>query len=91
MQVFMNSAHSPLCHHCPDTGALYLWGRGRDGQLGRGSGLENTVSAHYVPRRVDYFAGSKAKVCLVSLSRIAGEASCNRALYTGFARSLKLL
>lgn len=35
------------------SGALYLWGRGRDGQLGRGDGVESTVSALTAPKRVD--------------------------------------
>lgn len=38
-----------------DDGDLYLMGRGRDGQLGRGGALESVATERNVPTLVQYF------------------------------------
>jgi alpha-tubulin suppressor-like RCC1 family protein len=38
-----------------EEGDLYLMGRGRDGQIGRGDQLESVAQHHMTPARVDYF------------------------------------
>lgn len=45
-----------------DTGDLYLMGRGRDGQIGRGDKLESVAMHQMSPIRVDYFNSNKLKV-----------------------------
>eukprot|EP00831_Metopus_contortus_P085511 TRINITY_DN995_c0_g1_i6.p1 TRINITY_DN995_c0_g1~~TRINITY_DN995_c0_g1_i6.p1 ORF type:complete len:171 (-),score=44.80 TRINITY_DN995_c0_g1_i6:34-501(-) len=46
---------------------LYLFGRGRDGQLGKGDMLESVASSHLVPTKVEYFGKEKMKVVDVAL------------------------
>jgi alpha-tubulin suppressor-like RCC1 family protein len=51
-----------------DTGALYMWGRGREGQLGRGNQLESIAAYRTTPVCVDYFQPSIAATVLSSSS-----------------------
>lgn len=39
-----------------ENGDLYMMGRGRDGQIGRGDQLESVAQHHMTPTRVDYFS-----------------------------------
>ena len=39
-----------------DTGDLYLMGRGRDGQLGRGGKVESIATPRAEPTLVEYFS-----------------------------------
>ena len=43
-------------------GDLYLMGRGRDGQLGRGDKLESAATERNVPTLVDFFQSKNLKV-----------------------------
>lgn len=43
-------------------GDLYLMGRGRDGQLGRGDKLESSATERTVPTLVEYFSKNNLKV-----------------------------
>ncbi len=40
-------------------GELYMFGRGREGQLGRADMLESTVSYRVTPQKVENFKGKK--------------------------------
>jgi len=51
---------------CED-GKLYVFGRGRDGQLGRGDQLESVASYRTEPRPVEFFQKNGMKVVDVSL------------------------
>ncbi|KAF4665631.1 hypothetical protein FOL46_003559 [Perkinsus olseni] len=45
-----------------DKGVLYVFGRGRDGQLGRGDNVESVAAYRPVPVVVDYFGAKKLRV-----------------------------
>lgn len=50
-----------------DQGDLYLMGRGRDGQLGRGSEVESTAAYRAEPNLVEYFRQNNLKVVNLAL------------------------
>ncbi len=50
-----------------DKGDLYLWGRGRSGQLGRGTQLESVSAYRTEPREVEFFKSNNLHVKMVSL------------------------
>ena len=45
-----------------DTGDLYLMGRGRDGQLGRGGKVESIATPRSEPTLVEYFSQNNLKI-----------------------------
>ncbi|KAF4687477.1 hypothetical protein FOZ60_003951 [Perkinsus olseni] len=45
-----------------EKGVLYVFGRGRDGQLGRGDNVESVAAYRPVPVVVDYFGAKKLRV-----------------------------
>jgi len=38
---------------------LFMFGRGKEGQLGRGESIESEASYRTTPRQVEYFKGKK--------------------------------
>ena len=50
-----------------DQGQLYMWGRGRDGQLGRGDQIESVASYHADPLLVSFFSQRSLSVRQVAL------------------------
>ncbi len=50
-----------------ENGELFLVGRGRDGQLGKGDSIESVAASRYVPTKVEYFTKEKLKVADVAL------------------------
>jgi hypothetical protein len=50
-----------------EAGELYMWGRGRDGQLGLADHLESVAAYRSSPRLLDFFRTRKLKVKQVSL------------------------
>jgi alpha-tubulin suppressor-like RCC1 family protein len=63
-QISCGGGHSAAL---TDKGELYLWGRGRSGQLGRGTQLESVSAYRTEPREVEFFKTSNLQVKMVSL------------------------
>lgn len=49
------------------SGALYVWGRGQNGQIGRADKLESMAAHRLEPVKVEYFGTHKQRVAAVSL------------------------
>ena len=50
-----------------EQGELYVFGRGRDGQLGKGDAVESAAASRYAPTKVDYFVKEKLKIADIAL------------------------
>lgn len=50
-----------------ESGELYLFGRGRDGQLGKGDSIESVASSKSAPTKVEFFAKNGMKVIDVAV------------------------
>ena len=56
-----------VSHVILKTGELFMFGRGRDGQLGRGDVIESIAAYRTSPLRVEYFVKNEIKVDKLAL------------------------
>jgi len=66
MQVACGGSHTGAID---EHGQLYMWGKGRDGQLGRGDQLESVAAYRAEPVLVPYFRDNQIKVKEVALGK----------------------